>query len=268
MSKIKYTLIGMMVFLSGCSWLPKAYDGGQSSFISQKETTSSLKMVPPKEPVITGNEVIDKVNQETYAQKLENFNENKDRELTSTTKEKTEITVRQPENAKTPAELNIVQDPDGYLTIGTNTGNSHNIADIAAIDAKFKSLNPLTIMGGVLIIIGVLAGWLTQNVKLGLTISLTGVGLVVLSVLLAEYTIYFLILASLLAIGAGWYWLRKHGIIETANLENIAIIESLRKDLPPEVDKKWFEDKNANAKIMQSPSTIHLVKKIKEEEQI
>lgn len=268
MHKIKYLLIGIMMFLSGCSIAPKAYHGGESSFVTEKETTANIKPVEPVKPNITGNEVIDKVNQELYSQKLEHFNNNKDNELTSTVKEKTEITVRQPDNAKTPAELNITQDPNGYLTMGANTGNSHNIADLAAINAKFKSLNPLIIMGAVLMIIGVLAGWLTHNVKLGLLIGGTGVCMIILSVLLAEYAIYFLILAAIIAIGAGWYFLRNLGLNAKANIENIAVIEALRKDLPENLENKWFKESHASAKIIQSPSTIKLVKQIKEEQKI
>lgn len=256
----------MLVFLAGCRGIP-SYQGGQSTYSSEKETVSSIKPVEPPAPKITGNETLDKANQELYKQKLEHYETNKANELSTTTKEKTQVIVTQPENAKEPAALNIVQGKDGYLDIDTSTGHSYDVADLAKIDAKFKSLNPLIFVGVGLIVCAAFIAYRGNLMAAGLSAG-TGIGLIVLSVLLAQYTAYFLVLAILIIIGIVIYFVHKSGILYKANVDVITTVEALRKDLSPEQDNKWFQDKKASAKIIQSPSTMKVVKNIKAKEQI
>lgn len=266
-----FLILCMLISLAGCGKNPFITNGGSTSF-SEEKTTTTIPVLPSKPipPTITDNPEVDKVNAEIYTHKVEEYNkaknlpENQPQVIT----EKREVVVTPPDNAKDNSQVTIERDPDGYLKIKTNTSGSYDPSSLAAIDAKFKALNPLIYLGAGLIVVGVIILVKLNDLKFGGASICTGILFIILSVVVAEYTAYFLIFGTLLAIGAAIYFILKYNLLSTSNKENIGIIQAIKPDLPDDKREKWFTGKIPMAQIMQSPSTMKIVRDVKIKEKI
>lgn len=173
------------------------------------------------------------------------------------------VEVGQPDNAKQPAEVHIKFGPDGTPSlIDANTGTTQDVAGILSAVSKVNLLNPLIWIGAGLIISGVVLAVVIKKPTWGLYAGGTGVALIVGSYLLAQYSGIFLIVGIIAALGIVGFVLYDHFVLRRANLENVDVVDELKKYLSPEDKAKLFLDKDATVKKMQSVSTQKVVKKI------
>lgn len=225
-SLILSTLIVSAVFLSSCADINRVRGGN----IKVEQTTKALNSASP----------IDKNPPKTYT-----------------------VEVGQPDNAKQPAEVHIKFGPDGTPSlIDANTGTTQDVAGILSAISKVNLLNPLIWIGAGLIVMGVVLAVVVKKPTWGLYAGGTGIGLIVGSYLLAQYSGIFLILGLIAVLAFVGFFLYDHFVLRRANLENIDVVDELKKYLDPSDLNRLFLDKDATVKKMQSKTTQKVVKTV------
>ncbi len=217
--------LGTILSLSSCDTLPKIHGG---DVVYTKTTTTTV------------------------------LDENKNPKVTV---EKTDIVAHQPENAKTPAIINI----DKGDTIRATTGESQDLSKIEKILASVGMLSPVIYAGIAMIIAGAGVFIFLKDAKWAIILGLVGGGMIAGAYLLVQYAMWFMLGVIALAIW-GIYFLISHKKLQLANIENIGVVQALKKELPQEVQDKYFEGKDALVKTMQSKSTQTIVDNVKEKE--
>lgn len=184
-----------------------------------------------------------------------------------TTKTTTNIKVEQPANPQTGAVTTIKTDPKtGDPIITTDTGGAQDVSKVAKTIAGFDAMNPIIWLGGILFVAGIVGGLVTKRISIGLAGMLGGLALIAAAVAIAQYTWIIALVggAIFLAIVA---WLAFHYIVQhRGNIDNVSLIEALKKDLPEDLKQKYFTSERPFANIMQHPSTVKLVDEIKNRE--
>lgn len=187
----------LILLVSGCGSVPR-YAGGQTS-VKHTETVSE-----------TAPEGTTRVKENT-----------------------TEVTSSQPENAATPALIDI-----NGKKINTSTGQPQEVSAVATALGRINFLNPLLYAGIILILGGVAVFAITKNLNQAGIIAGAGLGMVVLSYLLVSYGMYILIGCLLVAAIAAVYLLYKY---RKAVVEQVSLTEVMKKELPTSAKSDIFE---------------------------
>lgn len=189
---------------------------------------------------------------------------------TVTTEKIVEVNTNQPDNPNSNANVTAKFDNKGNIIVSTNTGSSHNTTrDIAA----FKSTVPLMWAGigiGLVGAIILLAGKLRLKYMIwGIGFILYGGALSVLSIVLPSNIMLFTILlisGAVLLVGFIGYMVYRQFKVDTANEENVSVIEMLkRKFMTKEDIDREFKQPGGIVYEAQSTSTKKEVNKIRKE---
>jgi hypothetical protein len=221
-----------LVFISGCSGglfgsgIP-SNKGGYVNFTKQTTTTGIIDNIPTTTQTVIKSE------------------------------------VHQPENPEQNGFLNI---KDGTLEVNNSTGFSRNINKIKQIAAANGLLNPVILCGLGLVLLGGLSFVFIRDIKLSLPLVVLGGALIILSYLLAAYSIIILICGIVASVIFGGYLFWKYFIHKQAVIENVNLIQEIKKSLPSNTLDNLFYGKNPTVKTIQSIPTQKLVKRIKFQE--
>lgn len=163
--------------------------------------------------------------------------------------------VNQPDNPNKTAGIKYHMNPDGSTDVSLTTGDSQNVASIAA----GANLLRIPIYAGIALIpIALSVGYFTRNLKWAGIIGATGIIMIAGSYILSQYAIYFLgFLFILMVFGA--YLLYDYYRQAKANNENVLLMQKLRRD--GAIDLNKFKEA---AEKTQSKSTKKIVDRIKE----
>ena len=179
----------------------------------------------------------------------------------------TTLHLAQPSNSLNPATSTIEDMPDGTVKITTSTGSSQDISRVAGMIASINSLSPL-IWVGTIVMACSLIGIFIKEYLLAAAAFVVGGAMVACAFLLQTYGIIILIVGIALFLGVIGYIAYKYFIKDKSNRENVSLIEAVRKDLPRDIDDKFFGDDKPISSTIQSPSTVGEVARVKAKENL
>lgn len=219
---ISISLLG----IGGCSLQSKVRDGGGAQLVSLTKVTETL----PDNTV--------RVSENT-----------------------TTVTLEQPENPAKGGELIVKKLANDEVVVSVKTSET---LDTDATTANIASLKPVTYTGLGLVLTATVIGIFSKGKywKQSLILGGVGGGLIVGAYLIPAYSIFFMIGASVLIIGAVAYFVWKNIIHKTALEENIDFVDGIKEKLTPEQKEEVFaDDKGSLVNRSQSKETRKLVKK-------